>query len=98
MPIRPCKVSFTDRNGTHTADVDAESVYEAAVLALKAFQSKRWSRGPSRNAVLNIEVQVPRTFRVTVKDVLEWLYSTRGTTPQQERRKYLRNLLADDRH
>jgi hypothetical protein len=37
--LRSCTVSYRDSEGvTHTVDVSAASLYEAAVLGLKAFE------------------------------------------------------------
>ena len=99
MSYRACTVSFVERGAQHSVDVDAESVYEAAALALKAFRHRVYIKGPSRHAMLEIQVQAPTRVKVKVADVLEWLYQTPGRTAQQtELKKRLRDLLADDRH
>jgi hypothetical protein len=101
VPFRACKVSFVDHGQRHEVDVDAESTYEAAVLALKAFGSRRYLKGPRRTAMLEIEVNRPARLLVELRvaDVLRWLYEQPGATPEQQaRKKRLRDLLADDRH
>jgi hypothetical protein len=43
VPLRICAVSFIDVAGIrHTAEVQAESLYEAAILGVRAFKSDRW--------------------------------------------------------
>jgi hypothetical protein len=78
--------------------VDAETAYEAAVLALKQFDRHRFAKGPSRRTVLQVEVDAPLKLNLKVADVLEWLYEKPGQTrEQQERKQRLRVLLADER-
>jgi hypothetical protein len=92
-------VWFLDRGMKHTAHVDARSVFEAAALALKSFQHTRGVRGPSKRDVLTIEAADGRRFAVRTEQLLDWLYARRDRTPEQaERVKWLRDLLADDRH
>jgi hypothetical protein len=101
VPYRSCSVSFVERGQRHAVEVDAETAYEAAVLALKAFSGKRYIKGPSRHAVLELEINRPARMLIQLKvgDVLDWLYEKPGTTAdQRERKTRLKNLLADDRH
>ena len=98
MSFRTCTVSFVERGQRHTARVDAESAFEAAALALKYFEHQRL-RGPSRHAVLELEIEAPRRLTLKVSDVLTWLYEKPGQTPEQAaRKKRLRDLLADNGH
>ena len=99
MPHKACTVSFVERGSQHSVDVDAESAYEAAALALKAFRHKPYINGPRRQATLEIQVQAPTRIKLKVSQVLDWLYEKPGqTTAQAELKKRLRDLLADDRH
>ncbi len=99
MPYRPCVVSFVERGAQHSVDVDAESAFEAAALALKAFRHRSYIKGPGRHATLEIQVQAPTRVQVKVSEVLAWLYEKPGQTPKQaELKKRLQSLLADDRH
>jgi hypothetical protein len=51
-----CTVSFQDSCGIrHAVEVGAETLYEAAVLALRAFRERDWPPGPA--AQLAIEVK-----------------------------------------
>jgi hypothetical protein len=43
MPLRTCAVSFADVRGVrHTAEVQAETLYEAVVLAVRVFRADPW--------------------------------------------------------
>jgi hypothetical protein len=98
MPHRACTVSFERRGVRHEAKVDATTVYEAAVLALKQWDSRRYVSGPTREATFEIEVVAPRRFRVRYADVLDWLYRRPAKTrDEHERKQRLRALLAHQR-
>src|SRR5262245_42224435 len=96
MPYRACKVSFAYHGQRHEAQVDAESTYEAACLALKAVGQR--VKGPRRQTMLEIEVQAPLRIKLPVADVLEWLYEKPGVTERQKaQKKRLKELLAEGR-
>ena len=100
MPVRACTVSFVERGQRHSVTVDAETVYEAACLALKAFQHRHYVKGPKKSATLEIETDKPARFltELKVQDVLDWLYYRPARTPAtKERKQRLQALLADDR-
>ena len=43
MPLRACTVTFQDPRGIrHGVEVEAESLYEAVVLAVKPFREDPW--------------------------------------------------------
>lgn len=99
VPYCACTVSFVERGQRHSARVDAESAHEACVLALKQFASSRYIKGPGRHAALDIEIDAPRHLTLKVNDVIEWLYNKPGKTPEErDKKKRLKDLLADDRH
>mgnify|MGYP001182371589 CR=1 FL=1 len=100
MPFRACIVTFEHHGQRHVAHVDAETVYEAAALALKFFSTRRFIKGPRRTAVLTVETTKPAYYLAEVKVgvVLDWLYERASPTPAiEERKTRLRALLADDR-
>src|SRR5580704_4861067 len=73
---RKCVVTFRDAEGVeHAAEITAESLYEAAALALRQFRRAEWSREASFDAgTLSVEVCEPSTFyRVKVADLEQWL-------------------------
>lgn len=100
MAPQTCLVSFLDRGKPYAVEVYAETAYEAAALALNAFEKMgRHVQAPGKHAVLEIELKTPRTFKVKVGDVIDWLYTRPATSAEEnERKKRLRNVLAADRH
>jgi hypothetical protein len=52
--LRTCRVSFQDAAGiAHSVEVTAQSLFEAAALAIKAFRAADWMEsGPGAGAVL----------------------------------------------
>lgn len=73
MPVRSCKVSFTDAEGLrHSTEVHAETLYEAVILATRAFKLHDCTPGPASQ--LQVEVRSPSvTHEVTMRKVREWL-------------------------
>lgn len=101
MPFRSCVVSFVERGQRQEAHVDAETAFEACVLALKFWSTRRFVRGPGRHATLHVEINKPARLLIDVKvsKVLEWLYVRPPANADAEVRiRRLRALLADDRH
>lgn len=101
VTYRACKVSFEERRGPrHTAEVDAETAYEAAVLALKQFQARRYVKGPGRDATLEIQTNRPARMLIQLKvsDVIEWLYvKPPKSDAERARKERLKALMNDDR-
>ena len=90
-----CRVSVRDGDGVvHVAEVEAESVYEAAVRALKAFKQARWTDGLGPAARLSIEILSPTVrHEVTVQQVNRWLASGGANPNEQVRKKELKAVL-----
>jgi len=83
MAARRCTVSFSDPDGiAHAVTVQAETLYEAAVLALRAFREHQCAPGPA--ALLEVEVRGPSVVhKLTVSKVEDWLNST-CRSPREE--------------
>ena len=94
VPARQCTVSFSDFEGIrHSVQVPAESLYEAAVLALRAFREHDCSPGPA--AKLEVEVAGPAvTHTLTVKKVREWLDGACRSPNEKVAKERLKGLLA----
>ena len=96
MP-RPCQVTFQDLDGIrHTVTVEADSVYEACVLALRALKKAGFIElQPGPASTLQVQVLEPSvTHQVNVGQVRRWR-ELGSTNPNEEaRRKRLRELLA----
>jgi hypothetical protein len=96
MP-RPCRVIFQDLDGIrHTVTVEADSVYEACVLALRALKKAGFvdlQRGPA--STLQVHVLEPSvTHQVNVGQVQRWLQLGSSNPNEEAKRKRLRELLA----
>jgi hypothetical protein len=73
-------VSFSDQRGIrHSVEVQAESLFEAAVLAIQSFRQDPWLERVGPATVLDVEVRQPATrHAVTLQQVERWLA---GATP-----------------
>jgi hypothetical protein len=95
--IRTCSVSFTDPLlFRHTVEVTAESLYEAVLLAMRAFRGQDWMmREPSSISTLELEVRAPSvTHRVQVGRVYDWLNSS-GTPKEMVLKHRLKQLVEE---
>lgn len=90
--LRSCTVSYRDSEGvTHTVDVSAASLYEAAVLGLKAFEDTGWADHPVGE--LDVIVKSPAVrHQVPVVRVKNWLRSA-GSPRDVALKSRLRALL-----
>ena len=60
MPGKTCRVSFKDIDGIrHAAEVQANSLYEAAVLGLKALKRSDWTDFIGPGTRIDVEVIEP---------------------------------------
>lgn len=94
MPIRTCTVSFTDSEGLrHSVDVQAETLYEAAALAVRTFQEHQCGPGPATH--LDVEARAPSVkHSLTVGKVRDWLESSAKSPRDKLLKERLKNLLA----
>jgi hypothetical protein len=79
--VRQCIVSFRDREGVdHIAKVTAESLFEAAALALNQFGRAEWSREASLDTgVLRVEVCESTFYNVKITELEAWLKRSGGS-------------------
>jgi hypothetical protein len=71
----------------HTAQVEAESLYEAAVLGVQRLRGDPWTSPIGPSTPLEIEVREPGAFHVaTLAQVQRWLDGA-TTNPNEEVRK-----------
>ena len=75
MPLRICAVSFADVRGIrHTVEVQAESLFEAAILGVRTFRGDPWIEHVGLATVLDIEVREPAAkHAITMMQVERWL-------------------------
>lgn len=87
-----CVVSFVDTQGfRHTVEVQAESLFEAGVLAIRAF--KQSSCAPGFVAELEVEIRSPVKHIVTPKRLQEWLEGGARSPKEAMMKERLRSLL-----
>ncbi len=92
---KKCFISFTDTSGVeHVAEVLAESVFEAAALALKKFRRNDWSREASfETGILRIEVRATSCYNVVVSDLETWLQKSTGSPREMNMREKILSKL-----
>ena len=67
-----CIVSYVDMEGLrHSVELEAESLYEAAVLAVRTFRQHDCE--PGELSKLEVEVRTAITHTVTLKKIHSWL-------------------------
>lgn len=87
-----CIVSYVDTEGLrHAVEVDGESLYEAAVIALKLF--KQHECEPGALSTLEVEIQTSIKHTVTPKKIHSWLNGGARTPKEAANKKRLRELL-----
>ena len=87
-----CTVSYLDTEGIrHSVEVEADTLYEAVVLAVKTF--KQHNCEPSDISKLDVEVRSSVTHTVTLKKVRQWLNGGAKTPREAVTKERLRALL-----
>ena len=87
-----CVVSYLDNSGIrHTVEVDAESLYEAAALAIKIF--KQHNCEPLGLNTLEVEMRTSVIHTLTVKRLHEWVKGGSRTPREAVMKERLRDLL-----
>jgi hypothetical protein len=90
--VAACVVSYVDSLGVrHSVELEAESMYEAAVLAVRSFKQHDCEPGPASK--LEIEVRSSVTHTVTIKKVYEWLAGGAKTPKEKVTKEKLRALI-----
>jgi hypothetical protein len=89
-----CIVSFLDLDGVrHSVEVQADGLYEAAVLGLVAFKKHDLDLNPKGLAQLEVEVRSSITHTVTVRRVHNWLQQGVKSPKEAAMKERLRALL-----
>ena len=83
---RTCVVSFVDLVGIqHSVEVAAESLFEAAALAVSEFRRHPWTDGMEPGAAITrlaVSVKEPATtHEVSIRQLEKWISST-AKSPQ----------------
>src|SRR4051812_36156561 len=95
MNVRACTVSFEDRRGVrHSVEVEAESLYEAAVLGVRRLNQDPWIEPIDRETVLTIDVRSPAVAHtVSLVQVERWLGGAAVTPSESMKKAKLKMLL-----
>jgi len=94
VPARACTVSFTGPDGIrHSVNVQAETLYEAVVLAVRAFREHDCAPGAASQ--LEVEARSPGvTHTVSMGKVQDWLRSSAKSPSDKIIKERLKGLLA----
>src|SRR5882672_9915237 len=94
-PVRICTVSFADVRGIrHTVEVQAESLFEAAILGVRTFRSDPWIEHVGPVTVLDIEVREPAAkHAITMMQVERWLEGASASPNEGVKKAKLKDLL-----
>ena len=96
MTLKKCIVSFRDPDGVrHQVEVNAESVYEAAVLALKAFRRSEWIEAIGTGTRMDIEVAEPPVQHfIMYGQLTRWLEGGARSPAEMAKKRKLKQMLA----
>jgi hypothetical protein len=91
-----CSVAFKDERGIrHAVEVEAESLFEAAILALRAFRKAQWIGSVGPAMPLEIEVRGPVTrHTITLIQVQRWLDGSVNSPNEMVKKQKLKELLS----
>ena len=90
--VATCIVSFIDTDETrHAVKVEAEGLYEAAVLAIRLFRQHGCEPGPARQ--LEIEVRTSIIHTITRQKVDKWVNGGASSPRDMVLKQRLRSLL-----
>jgi hypothetical protein len=94
VALRPCIVSFKDMRGIrHAAEIEAESLYEAAVLGIRRLNEDPWLEKIGAATVLEVEVRNPgTTHALSLQQVERWLAGA-TTNPNEASKKVKLKML-----
>ena len=93
---KPCTVTFTGLNGLrHSVDLEADSVHEAAVLALQAFKKSSFvDLAPGLATRLQVSVREPLvTHEVSVVKLRQWVAQGSVNPNEVSKRQRLKAIL-----
>ncbi len=95
MTLRVCTVGFKDVRGIrHSADVEAESLNEAVVLAVRRFRQDPWMPQVGTATVLDVEVREPSTkHSISLQQVERWLAGASSNPTEAMKKAKLKMIL-----
>jgi hypothetical protein len=90
MSVRSCRVTIQDLDGiSHTAEVTADTLYEAVAQGLAALRKNEWVEGiEERFGTVRVSVaEVHVEHQVKIADFTKWLERP-GRTPRDVSQRY----------
>jgi hypothetical protein len=96
MAVRACRVTCRDAQGIeHTAQVTAQSLFEAVAQALRVFREHEWSDEPNSGSASVVVTIKPAEVehRVRIKDFQTWLASPPRSPAEMALKRRLQNIL-----
>jgi hypothetical protein len=95
MALRLCMVSFKDVRGIrHCVDVEAESLYEAVVLAVRRFREDPWTERIGTATVLDVEAREPATkHSISLQQVERWIGGATSSPNEAAKKAKLKMIL-----
>jgi hypothetical protein len=96
MPVRSCTVSFQDARGIrHGVEVEAESLYEAVVFAVRRFRQDPWIEPVGAATVLDVEVREasPAKHSISLQQVERWIAGATPNPADASRKAKLKTIL-----
>ena len=95
MSLKACAVSFTDVRGIrHTAEVEAESLYEAAVQGIRRLNQDPWIERIGPATKLDIDVREPAMrHTLSVEHVERWLAGATKNPTEATKKAKLKLML-----
>ena len=95
--VRLCSVSFTDARGIrHGVEVEAESLYEAIVVAVRRFREDPWSQQITPGTQLDVDAREPAVavrHSISLLHVERWLASPTANPSEASKKAKLKTIL-----
>jgi len=96
MALRTCTVSFKDSRGIrHAVDVEAESLFEAVVVAVRRLRQDPFTERIGSATVLDVEARDPSTTRhaISLQQVERWLDGATSSPNEASKKAKLKVML-----
>ncbi len=96
MALRSCTVSFKDTRGIrHAVDVEAESLFEAVVVAVRRLRQDPFTERVGPATVLDVEARDSSTTRhaISLQQVERWLDGATSSPSEASKKAKLKVML-----
>jgi hypothetical protein len=99
VSLRVCTIGFKAATGiSHSVDVEAASLYEAAAMGLARLKQDGWIEGLGPSTKLEITVRDPGSHHtLSVHQLQRWIESANATPADALKKAKLKRLLAGAR-